>query len=406
MKLGILIILGLVAGAFGAHFLMQDVGYVLINMRGYAVEMSVPGLILALAAVYLAVRIVIRLIRAPRKLGQAAGAYRSRRARKQYTRGLIAVAEGNSARGERLLTRGARRSETPLLNYLAAARAAQAQGADERRDNWLLMAREEEPEAEVAVILTQSELQIERGQYEPAIRALTRIGEAAPNHGRRLLLLARAYRATGDWTGLRDILPRLIKSKAMPAEDLEALQREMCTALMDQAASDGDAARVDEIWNALPKPIRANPRVFSTYSRAAARCGGHDKLEKVVRKVLKTTWDPSLVEIYGELETSRPAAHLAHLEAWLARRGDDPVLLLAAARLCIQNQLWGKARSYLENSLALRAEADGYRVYGQLLEKMGEPDAAAEAFRLGLEAATVRAAVPALSAPATPGTRS
>ena len=50
MKLGILIILGLLAGAFGAHFLMQDVGYVLINMRGYAVEMSVPGLLLALVA--------------------------------------------------------------------------------------------------------------------------------------------------------------------------------------------------------------------------------------------------------------------------------------------------------------------------------------------------------------------
>lgn len=399
MKLGILIILGLAAGAFGAHFLMQDVGYVLINMRGYAVEMSVPGLILSLAALYIAARIVIRLIRAPRKLGQAAGAYRSRRARKQFTRGLVAIAEGNSARGERLLTRGARRSETPLLNYLAAARAAQAQGADERRDNWLLLAREEEPEAELAVLLTQSELQIERGQYEQAIRALSRAGESAPNHARRLLLLARAYRATGDWNSLRDLLPRLIKSKAMAGADLETLQREMCAALMAQAASDGDGTRVDEIWNTLPRQIRANPRVFATYARAAARCGGHDKLEKAVRKVLKTTWDEELVEIFGDLETSRPAAHLAHLEAWLARRGDDPVLLLAAAKLCIQNELWGKARSYLESSLALRPVAEGYRVYGQLLEKMGESDAAAEAFRLGLEAATVSTALPALSAP-------
>lgn len=399
MKLGILIILGLAAGAFGAHFLMQDVGYVLINMRGYAVEMSVPGLILSLAALYIAARIVIRLIRAPRKLGQAAGAYRSRRARRQFTRGLVAIAEGDSARGERLLTRGARRSETPLLNYLAAARAAQAQGADQRRDNWLLLAREEEPEAELAVLLTQSELQIERGQYDQAIRALNRAGESAPNHARRLLLLARAYRATGDWNGLRDLLPRLIKSKAIAGADLETLQREMCAALMAQAASDGDGTRVDEIWNTLPRQIRANPRVFATYTRAAARCGGHDKLEKAVRKVLKTTWDEELVEIFGDLETSRPAAHLAHLEAWLARRGDDPALLLAAAKLCIQNQLWGKARSYLESSLALRPIAEGYRVYGQLLEKMGEPDAAAEAFRLGLEAATVKPALPALSAP-------
>ncbi len=399
MKIGLYIILGLLAGAFGAHFLMQDVGYVLINMRGYAVEMSVPGLILALAAFYLAIRIVIHLFRAPRRLGQAAGAYRSRRARKQYTRGLIAIAEGNTSKGERLLTRGARRSEAPLLNYLAAARAAQAQGADERRDNWLLLAREEEPAAEVAVLLTQAELQVERGQFEEAVRSLEKVGETAPNHGRRLMLLARAYRAQGDWSALRDILPRLNKSKAMAQADLEALQRDMCTALMEQAASECDGNKVDEVWNALPNSIRANPRLFSTYTRAASRCGGHDKLEKSVRKVLKTTWDPELVALYGELETSRPAAHLAHIEAWLARRGDDPVLLLAAARLCIQNQLWGKARSYLESSLALSPNAQGYRVYGQLLEKMGESDGAAEAFRLGLEAATFSADRPALGGP-------
>ena len=126
--------------------------------------------------------------------------------------------------------------------------------------------------------------------------------------------------------------------------------------------------------------------MFALYAAAAARCGDHDGLEKKLRKALKTTWSPALVAIYGELETSRPAAHLGHIEAWLARRGDDADLLLAAARLCIQNQLWGKARSYLESSLSL---------YGQLLEKIGESDAAAEAFRRGLETMTGHAALPA-----------
>ena len=106
--------------------------------------------------------------------------------------------------------------------------------------------------------------------------------------------------------------------------------------------------------------------------------------------------DQRLLEIYGELETTRPAAHLAHIEAWLTRRGEDPALLLTAARLCMQNQLWGKARSYLETSLAIRPNVVGYRLFGRLLEKMGEADAAAEAFRLGLEAATAAQGAPAL----------
>jgi hypothetical protein len=43
----------------------------------------------------------------------------------------------------------------------------------------------------------------------------------------------------------------------------------------------------------------------------------------------------------------------------------------------------------------------GYRLYGQLLQTMGEEDGAAEAFRLGLETATAAARLPALEAPDT-----
>lgn len=395
MKLGALLLAAVAVGVLGAHFLLGDVGYVLINMRGYAIEMSVPGLLLALVSLYLLVRVLARLWRAPRQIGQAAGSYRSKRARKQVTRGLIEIAEGNAARGERLLTRGARRSETPLLNYMAAAQAAQTQGAGQRRDDWLRLARERSPEAEIAILLTQAELQVDSGQIEQATTTLGRIGEIAPNNRRRLALLARACRAGENWERLREILPRLVKHRALESDELAGLQREICVELLDQAARDGDAARVDEAWATLPKPVRADPAMFALYARASARCGGHDKLEKVVRKALKTAWDPRLVAVYGELETSRPTAHLGHLEAWLARRGDDPDLLLAATRLCLQNQLWGKARSYLESSLALRPDAHAYRLYGQLLEKMGETDAAAEAFRRGLETVTGHTALPA-----------
>ena len=42
------VILTLAAGSIAAHFLLQDNGYVLINFRGYAVEMSVPVLLFLL----------------------------------------------------------------------------------------------------------------------------------------------------------------------------------------------------------------------------------------------------------------------------------------------------------------------------------------------------------------------
>ena len=51
MRYGMWGVAALFVGAFGAHFLLQDNGYVLINFRAYVVQMSVPGLIIVLIAI-------------------------------------------------------------------------------------------------------------------------------------------------------------------------------------------------------------------------------------------------------------------------------------------------------------------------------------------------------------------
>ena len=65
MRFGLWALLALLLGAFAAHFVLADRGYVLINFRGYVLEMSVPGLVLVLVALYLLVRGVVALAKAP-----------------------------------------------------------------------------------------------------------------------------------------------------------------------------------------------------------------------------------------------------------------------------------------------------------------------------------------------------
>ena len=62
--------------------------------------------------------------------------------------------------------------------------------------------------------------------------------------------------------------------------------------------------------------------------------------------------------------------------------------LTALVRQAMRNELWGKARSYLESSIAIRADPEAYHIYGRLLEQLGEREDAAEAFRSGLLLAT------------------
>ena len=86
-------------------------------------------------------------------------------------------------------------------------------------------------------------------------------------------------------------------------------------------------------------------------------------------------------------------------EGWLSTHSEDPDLLLTAAQLCLRNELWGKARSYLESVISLRPTPEAYQEYGRLLNELGEADAAADAFRqgLGLVTNTPMPAIPHLT---------
>jgi HemY protein len=55
--------------------------------------------------------------------------------------------------------------------------------------------------------------------------------------------------------------------------------------------------------------------------------------------------------------------------------------LLTLGRLCVQRELWGKAQSYLEASLATRPTREAHITLAKLHERLGRPDEAARHFR-------------------------
>ena len=388
MKLGLIVVIVLMVSAFGLHFLLSDPGYAVINFRGYVIEMSVPVLVgFAVALVFL-VWLIRKIIVAPRRLGEAAGRYRSARSGQKLTKGMIAVAEGNLARGQRLLGRAASTSDSPLFNYLQAARAAHLQGKDERRDEWLRMAFQETPEAANAVLLTQAELQLDRGQYEQALATLRRLEEDSRDHAQAQALMGRLYFKLKDWEALGELLPRLGKNTQIRPEVLEKWAVRVHCELLDQAA---DVEVLDHNWKGVPKKLRTNISLLEAYYRGLTRVGLHDRAEKELAAALKSDWRPELVQLFGLVEATDTTKQLKKAETWLKNRGDDPDLLLAAARLCVRNELWGKARSYLETVISLRPTPEAYREYGALLTQMGESDAAADAYREGLGMVTSKA---------------
>ena len=400
MRYGVWALAALVIGAFGAHFLLQERGYVLISFVGYNIEMSVPVLVLALVLLYAAVRLALRLWRAPRQLGAAIAAQRIRRADSRLAQGLIHMTEGDFKRGERLLTDGVKSDETRLVNYLMAARAAEAQGSPARRDEWLELARATDPKAEVAVLLTQAELQLQAGEQRAALATLSRIEAQKPGHAGCLALLVETQLAVGDRSSVAGLLPRLARSKLAP-DRLAKLLAQALEAML--SVPEFDRTALHAAWSPLPLGLRRRPGLIRARALLLDKFGRGDEAVKALAAGLKRNWDRELVTAFGEVKAADPLKQLRRAETWLKQHGEDAALLKTAARLCIANELWGKARSYLESSLAIEPEPASYALYGELLDRLGESDEAARAYQAGLRMVAPNVTdLPVLEAPWAP----
>jgi HemY protein len=391
MRFGAAALLAVLLGAFAAHFLLADRGYVLVNFRGYVVEMSVPGLVIVLAIGYLLVRALAAAAGAPRRWRASRAQRQLERRDSDLTEGLVQLIEGNWSRAERLLTKGSKRRDAPLASYLLAAHAAQLQGAPERRDQWLDLARALSAQAATSAQLTRAQLQLQAGDPAAAVATLTGPELENAEQPAVIALLARAYRALGDHARLAALLPRLARA-SLPPPERDELARLAVEGELERA--DLTPERLEEVWSALPSELKGAPGIVALRARALARLKLGDRAERELRAALKREWHPSLVQIYGEVRAADGAKQLKQVERWLKTYPDDAVLLLTAARLSMASELWGKARSYLESSLALAPGPEAYALYGRLLAQLGEDARALDAYRSGLQLVSAPAAEP------------
>jgi len=371
-----IILAAIINAAFG-----EDAGYVKMVWGGRVVQTSFIGLLLMLTVLYFTIRGLAHLIRSPSKLKHAVKAQNKKRAQQRLTQGMIDVSEGNFAKAEKALTKSVNRSDTPLLNYLNAARAAQAQGKSERRDQWLKKAYEKTPEAAKAILLTQAELQLESDELEQSLATLQTLEEISPGHRQSLRLQAKLYERLADWQKLRELMPKLQKFKAYSKQELDAIAVRANAALLDKADT---AETLALAWKDLDKVSKQSPELISSYALGLLETQQTSEAEKIVTTALKKHWHDDLLDAYAQLDTVDVKKRLSQVETWLKKRGESAKLLQVAAQLSMQDELWGKARSYLESSLTLEPSAQSYSIYGDLLATTGDAHAAAEAYKKGL----------------------
>jgi len=138
----------------------------------------------------------------------------------------------------------------------------------------------------------------------------------------------------------------------------------------------------------VPRNLKREPRLLQSYVNARLQYEDSSDCEPLLRRALRRSWDEELVRLYGLVEGASPGKQVQFAERLLSDHPGEAVLYLTLGRLCKKHSLWGKARTYLEESLARRATVEACQELAQLLEQQGEHSAAGAYFQRGLALAT------------------
>lgn len=366
----------------------EDSGYVLFG-RGYTtLEMSLSlFLVLLLFSYilgYLLVRFIFRTWTMPEQLKLWRYSQQAKKARKTSLQGLINLSQGQWKKAERLLTKAVKNSDMPLLNYLSAAKAAQKQNAPERRDHYLALAHKSMPEADFSVKLTQAELQFAHGQHEQALATLVHLHRLSPKHPHIMVLLSQLYQQLKSWEDLRKLLPQLRKHHVYPEKKLVELEHETYIELIQYGEWDASGEKLQQLWQNIPRDLKKDAHLIEIYCDKLIQLKQDDDAEQIIRSILRKEWHTNLVKQYGLVKSSQLEKQLSFAESLSKDHDNHPLLLLTLGRLCMYNDLWGKARAYLEASIGNKELPETYKELGLLMEYLNEPGLAAEYFKKGL----------------------
>lgn len=389
----IIFLLFLILSVWFGLEIVRHPGYLLIVYQPWMVQMPIWFALLSAVIIFLLFYLVIDSIdRLQFMWFRLKNWLHIRREHKSYSktqRGLATLIEGRWKKAEQLSLAGVNQSFEPLINYLAAAKAAHEQDGFDRRDAYIEKAYKVAPNAELAIGLTKAKFEFEQDQLEQAVATLTGLRQIAPRHPRVLRLLEKVYVRLGDWQNLQTLLPSMRKAKMLTPTEYELFEKNLYCEML-RNAHNKNANELQTMWNNIPRAQRKNPDVISEYVKQLLRPDNSptksttDEVEELIRKGLKQNYQPDLARIYGNLPFANLNRQLVIVGAWLKMYGPKPELLLTLGKLCVRVQLWGKAKDYFEKCLEQGPNAEASLEYGKLLEYLNDPQEAIQVYRNGL----------------------
>ncbi len=362
-----------------------DTGQVLLVYPPYRVDLSLNLFVVGIVVLFIAVYALLRIVRNIWRMPQRVAAYRARsrndKAQASLRDAIANLYAGRFSRAEKAAREALAVDVNQGAASLVAATAAHRMHEYARRDEWL--AKVGAPEWQDARLLAAADM---RADARDADGALAALAEMQASGGKRIhaqQVALRAQQQLKNWAEVLKLAKALEKREALHPAAAVRLRQQAAENLLRERRHDPDALL--EVWQSLSAVERQSPRLADLAAELLVSLERRPEARRIVEDALAHNWDARLLRRYPDTAGADALPLIQKAESWKKDHPEDADLLFALGRLCQQQQLWGKAQSFLESALKL-ADNDAlkvrtHRALARLFEHLGETDRAAKHYR-------------------------
>ncbi|MGF9756201.1 heme biosynthesis HemY N-terminal domain-containing protein [Microvirga sp. 0TCS3.31] len=353
-----LVFIGLLCvAAFGAVWLADRPGTVLITFAGYEIQMSVAVAAIALAglALFLALlwSLVSGILHLPSRLTFASRARRRSRGYQAVSRGMVAVGAGDTIAARRYANEAERLLGREPLTLLLKAQAAQVSGNREAAEAAFSQMMEEDETRVLGLrgLFVEARRRGDMGEAQQYASEAVRLAPAAAWASDAVL---EARCADRDWRGALEAVERRASLGLLNKATAKRHRAVLLTAdALERVDHDPDGA-----LRSAQDAVRLAPDLVPAAAMAGRLLSRKGDLRRAA-KVVETAWrslpHPDLADVYLNLRPGDSGLdRLKRAETLMRLSGGAPEGRLAVARASLEAREFARARDALEPLLQER----------------------------------------------------
>lgn len=209
-----------------------------------------------------------------------------------------------------------------------------------------------------------------------AKNALEAASKISPNLTQVAKLRLRYEWENGNPQGVLQQVDKLSRADALSESELQSYRHWAYQQLLTRAH---DPSELKMILKAIPADEREGDLCVDIVKKYL-QLGMYAQALKYVKKYYPVSFNPDLLPLFSEanqyssVKDQQKSIEIA--EKWLQQRPQDPALQMLLGQLSYDQQLWGKAKSYLEASLQISNNNVARLLLAKVLEHSGQTAAA------------------------------